>query len=162
MYLSLTNSNKIVFLMEGIFKELGKDKINAAILSIIGILSMIGVLYIQQYLRKQNIQLSDFGIFLRGTLPNFFAATGYCSLMFMWHRAYALNKGNYNIKRTLCIDFCITVLGLSLWELALFLIDGAPIDIYDIAMSFLGGILIVILIIILYRKDYNKAANLEY
>ncbi|MDR0829382.1 MAG: hypothetical protein LBN95_04620 [Prevotellaceae bacterium] len=119
------------------------------LLAAIGFLSMFAVIVIKGFLRDWHLHLSPIGIFLQGTLPNFFAGTGICAMFF------SVLKNNFGINtiKSIIYAFLITFFGLTFWELLQYLIWAYPVDIYDIMMSFIGCVLIVILVLILYRKE---------
>lgn len=103
---------------------------------------MLAATFIKVYLKPKKI-FSNNSLFdyLQGILPNFFATTGICSLIFFYLNMF------YGLKRDKCILLAIsfTFIGLSLWEFIQYSM-GYPIDLNDIQMTVLGCILTVIFI----------------
>lgn len=112
------------------------------ILSLYSLFSMLAVSFIKVYLRPKKVFSNDpLFDYLQGTLPNFFAATGICSLIFFYLNMFS------GLKRDKCILFAVsfTFIGLSLWEFIQYTM-GYPMDLNDILMTALGCILTVIFI----------------
>lgn len=94
-------------------------------------------------IRTQHFKLNAPLQFLQGTLPNFFAATAICALMFSYNKVI-FNKDE-KVYKKLWFASIFTFVCLTLWEvIEKFL--GSPIDIYDIFMSALGCLLTCIFI----------------
>ena len=132
-------------------KELEKDKLRFTILIFWEITLMIGVAYIQYILRPQKLNLSTTGIFLQGTLPSLFGASGYLALFFVFHKVLKSNSNNYKLINSVVFAFLLTFGGLTFWELIRTVIY--PFDFYDIIMTFLGCLISLLLISVLYFKD---------
>jgi glycopeptide antibiotics resistance protein len=101
------------------------------------------------------MQFNDWLLFIRGTFPNFLGAIGYCTIFFVYFRAYLIKKGKYNFYTALFGAFIFSFGGLCLWELCQ-LLPFFTFDIFDILMTFAGSVLSSILIIFLYRKQNTK------
>lgn len=127
----------------------GKDRQKIRFFLIISIISIVSVSFIKGIMRDWHLSLSPLGIFLQGTLPNFFAATAFCSLFFAYFKIYL----NLNLKIIVCFACTVSFWGLVLWEILQFLFWNYPIDIYDILMSLAGCCLITILILLLYKTE---------
>lgn len=109
------------------------------ILNTCGLLSVMAVLLIQDVIRPKHLRLNATGMFLQGTLPNFFAATCLAPFIFLLMVTVAgvgaqLNKLNFYA----CV---FTFFGLTLWELILHYYGHRNIDVYDILMSAIGGVM---------------------
>jgi hypothetical protein len=110
--------------------------------------SMIGVIAIKEVIRPMHLHLSPIGIFLQGTLPNFFAATGFCALGFLYYKIFF--KGDPCLSKKLLFAFLFSFIGLTLWEYIQYFM-GYPVDYYDILMSAIGSAITVIFIWLIYQ-----------
>jgi hypothetical protein len=124
------------------------------ILCIYTLLSMFAVSFIKLYIRNQHFELHGILDYLQGTLPNFFAATGICSIIFSY--ANLLSKtGTY--KRTLLYASIFTFAGLTAWEYIQYFM-GYPIDYHDILMSFIGCIITIGFVLFL-KRIFRKGSS---
>ncbi len=121
------------------------------VISVFGLVSFLCVVLIQRVIRPQHIQLSGIEMFLQGTLPNFFAATGICSISFLY-MAIVFNEGksNNSYKKRLAIAVFFTFLGLTLWEIIQKFMD-CPIDYGDIIMTAAGCLLAALFIWMVHK-----------
>ncbi len=62
-----------------------------------GIISMLAV-FILKWFRAKHLQLSPAIDFLQGTLPNFFAATGFCAVFFIYYKLIFQTDSSFNKK----------------------------------------------------------------
>ena len=146
--------NSIKKLFENQKEQPKTKKLTHLILCIYSLLSFLAVSFIKLYVRRQNFELSITLDYLQGTLPNFFAATGICSLIFIY--IVLLSKTD-TYKRKLLYAAIFTFAGLTSWEYIQYFI-GYPVDYHDILMSFIGCIITVGFVFIL-RKNLNKIAT---
>jgi len=148
--------NYIEKLLETQKKKTKTEKQIHIILCIYALLSFFAVSFIKLYVRNRNFESNATLDYLQGTLPNFFAATGICGLIFFY--ANLLNKiGTY--KRKLLYAAVFTFAGLTSWEYIQYFM-GYPIDYHDILMSFIGCIITVGLVLILKRFCRNETNKL--
>ena len=139
--------NYIEKLIEVQKKQSKEEKLMHIILCIYAVLSFLAVSFIKVYVRNQHFELNTTFDYLQGTLPNFFAATGICSLIFYF--ANLLRKtGAYKHKLLFASVFTLT--GLTSWEYIQYFM-GYPIDYHDILMSFIGCIITVCFVLLLKR-----------
>jgi len=139
--------NYVEKLLEAQKKKTKTEKQIHLILCMYVLLSFFAVSFIKLYIRSRNFELNATLDYLQGTLPNFFAATGICGLIFLY--ANLLNKtGTY--KRKLLYAAVFTFAGLTSWEYIQYFM-GYPIDYHDILMSFIGCIITVGFVLILKR-----------
>ncbi|GEM_PF-4967162 len=136
----------------------GKEANRMLALCIITIVSM-GLVMMIRYIRSLRLSLSDWELFLQGTLPNFFAATGLWGVIFMWYKKFAVVKGFYTLRNTLMVTFLIVFSGLCAWEVMQLYIADAPMDVYDIMMSFIGCVLMSGLSIGMYRDEWRNSGT---
>jgi len=149
--------NYIKKVFEGQKEQSKTGKRIHTILGIYILLSFLAVSLIKTYVRSQHFELNATLEYLQGTLPNFFAATGICGLMFFYTNLLS-EKGTY--KRKLLYAFGFTFIGLTSWEYIQYLM-GYPIDYNDILMSFIGCIITIGFILILKRIFREEANNLR-
>ncbi|MCL2074697.1 MAG: hypothetical protein FWH18_12300 [Marinilabiliaceae bacterium] len=148
--------NNIEKLVERLKEQSKTEKKIYMFLYIYALLSMFAVSFIKLYIRKQQFELYTIFDYLQGTLPNFFAATGICSLIFCY--AELLRKtGTY--KRKLLYASVFTFAGLTGWEYIQYFM-GYPIDYHDILMSFIGCIMTIAFVLLLKRFFRNETDNL--
>jgi hypothetical protein len=116
---------------------------------------MIFVIIIKGIIRPLHLHFSEVGVFFIGTLPNFFAATGFCSFFFVYSKLFLENKKflQSTISR-LIFSSIITFIGLAFWEVIQKFL-GDPMDFYDILMTGVGCICTYLFILTLYRTDKN-------
>ena len=144
--------NYIEKLFETLNKQSKTEKIIHIILCIYILLSFLFVSFVKFYIRNQHLELNATLDYLQGTLPNFFAATGICGLIFFY--ANLLNKTS-TYKRKLLYAFVFTFAGLTSWEYIQYFM-GYPIDYNDILMSFIGCIITIGFISILKKTIKNN------
>jgi TRAP-type C4-dicarboxylate transport system permease small subunit len=153
---NINKMNYIEKLFEIQKKQPKTEKLIHVILCIYTLLSILAVCFIKLYVRRQHFELNTTLDYLQGTLPNFFAATGICGVVFFY--ANLLSKtGTY--KRKLLYAFVFTFVGLTSWEYIQYFM-GYPIDYHDILMSFIGCIITVGFVLILKRIFRNETNNL--
>ena len=126
-----------------------KEKPNMKILSYWAIVSFLGIIITQDIIRPRHIQLSETFDFLQGTLPNFFAGSGFFALAFVYYRAF-YRTGN-SLNRRLIFAFIFSFLGLTLWEFVRYFMDY-PIDYFDILMTLIGNVFTIIIILMIRIK----------
>jgi len=144
--------NYIEKLFEVQKKQSKTEKLIHIILCIYVLLSFLAVSFIKTYVRNQHFELNVTLDYLQGTLPNFFAATGICGLVFCY--ANLLSKtGTY--KRKLLYAFVFTFTSLTSWEYIQYFM-GYPIDYNDILMSFIACIITIGFVLVLKRIFRNK------
>ena len=152
---SINEMNSIEKLFEIHKKQSKTEKQTHIILCIYVLLSFLAVSFIKLYVRNQHFELNVTLDYLQGTLPNFFAATGICGLIFLYANLLS-KKGTY--KRNLLFASVFTFAGLTSWEYIQYFM-GYPIDYHDILMSFIGCIITIGFVLILKinenRKDYQ-------
>jgi len=147
--------NNIEKLFEFQKKQSETEKLIHIILCIYVLLSFLAISFIKLYVRNQHFELNAALDYLQGTLPNFFAATGICGLIFFY--ANLLNKtGIY--KRKLLYAAVFTFAGLTSWEYIQYFM-GYPIDYHDILMSFMGCIITVSFVFVL-KKIFCREINI--
>ena len=112
-----------------------------------GIISMSAV-FVLKWFRARHLQLSPTVDFLQGTLPNFFAATGFCAVFFIYYKLIFQTDNSFNKK--LMFSTLFTFAGLIIWEIIQYFM-GSPMDFYDIVMTTIGCILTAGFIQQLYR-----------
>lgn len=118
---------------------------------IIAILSFLGI-FIIKAIRPYHFELTYFQIFLQGTLPNFFAAVGFCVLGFNYSPIFfQLGNLKLTLNYQLIFAFLFSFGGLTIWE-AIQYFMGFPIDYYDILMTAIGSAAMTIFIKILKSK----------
>ena len=133
-------------------KQSKTEKLINIILCIYVLVSFLAISVIKTYVRDQHFELSVTLDYLQGTLPNFFAATGICGLIFYY--ANLLSKtGTY--KRKLLYAAIFTFAGLTSWEYIQYFM-GYPIDYNDILMSFIGCIITVGFVLVLKMPASNN------
>ena len=148
--------NYIEKLFENQKKQSKMEKQAHIILCIYALFSFFAVSFIKLYVRNQSFELNATLDYLQGTLPNFFAATGICSLIFFY--ANSLNKtGTYKCKLLYAAIF--TFVGLTGWEYIQYFM-GYPIDYHDILMSFTGCMITIGFVFILKRIFRNETNNI--
>lgn len=111
--------------------------------------SFIGVMAIKT-IRFKHLHLSPIANFLQGTLPNFFAGTGICSLIFIYYRTFQPKKNN--LTERIFFSGIFSFAGLTLWEIIQWFM-GYSIDIFDIGMTALGCILTSVFIFLVIQKN---------
>ena len=149
--------NYLEKLFEALKKQSKTEKLIQIILCIYVLLSFFAVSFIKIYVRNQHVELNTTLDYLQGTLPNFFAATGICGIIFYF--VNLLSKiGSY--KRKLLYSFVFTFIGLTSWEYVQYFM-GYPIDYNDILMSFIGCIITIGFILTLKRIFRNKTDHLS-
>ncbi|SHE47204.1 hypothetical protein SAMN05443633_101309 [Chryseobacterium arachidis] len=116
-----------------------------------GLASLISV-FILKWIRAQHMHLSEPADFLQGTLPNFFAATGICAAVFVYHKL--IFRVDKPFTEKLIFATLFTLFGLILWEVIQYFM-GSPMDIYDIMMTIFGCGITGGFIYILYYKTIN-------
>ena len=139
--------NNIEKLLEANKKQSRTEKLIHIILCIYTLLSFLAVAFIKLYVRKQHFELHTTFDYLQGTLPNFFAATGICGLIFLY--ANLLSKTS-TYKRKLLYAAVFTFAGLTGWEYIQYFM-GYPIDYHDILMSFIGCVITIGFVLTLKR-----------
>ena len=144
--------NSIEKLFETPKKQPKMDKLIHIILCIYTLLSFLAVCFIKLYVRKQSFELNTILDYLQGTLPNFFAATGICGLIFFYTNL--LSKAD-TYRRKLFYSAVFTFAGLTSWEYIQYFM-GYPIDYNDILMSFIGCIITIGFVLILKRIFRNE------
>ena len=133
-------------------KQSKTEKLINLILCIYVLVSFLAISIIKTYIRDQHFELSVTLDYLQGTLPNFFAATGICGLIFYY--ANLLSKtGTY--KRKLLYAAIFTFAGLTSWEYIQYFM-GYPIDYHDILMSFIGCIITIGFVLLLKMPASNN------
>ena len=132
-------------------KQAKNEKLIHIILCIYVLLSMFTVSFIKLYVRKQHFELHTRFDYLQGTLPNFFAATGLCGLIFFY--VNLLNKKS-TYKHRLLFASIFTFAGLTVWEYIQYFM-GYPIDYNDILMSFIGCTVTIVFVLFLKRIFHN-------
>ena len=125
-------------------------------IAICEILSFVGVIIIKGVLRPMHLGLSDTGIFLMGTLPNFFAATGFVALFFLISEIHSDKVAflKSSVAR-LNASTALTIVGLSVWEVIETLF-GSRIDPYDIAMTIAGSLCSYLFIQLAWQPDKGE------
>ncbi|RXP64656.1 hypothetical protein EC396_01405 [Lutibacter sp. HS1-25] len=126
-----------------------KEKPRMRILSYWAIVSFLGIVIIKTIIRPKNLHLSGTFDFLQGTLPNFFAGSGFCVIAFVYFRAFYIHENS--LTKRLLFAFLFSFLGLTLWEFIQFFM-GYPIDFYDILMTAMGNLLTIIIVVLLKIK----------
>ena len=148
--------NYIEKLFENQKKQSKMEKQAHIILCIYALFSFFAVSFIKLYVRNQSFELNATLDYLQGTLPNFFAATGICSLIFIYGNL--LSKiGSYN--RKLLYAFVFTFVGLTSWEYIQYFM-GYPVDYHDILMSFTGCMITIGFVLILKRFSRSETNKL--
>jgi len=108
---------------------------------------------IQDVIRPRHFHLNAPGVFLQGTLPNFFAATTIAPFTFLLMVTVAGTGAQLNKLNAYACTF--TFFGLTAWELVLHYYGRRPIDVYDILMSAIGGVLMFFFIKAV-SKDWKR------
>ncbi|WP_111707405.1 hypothetical protein [Lutibacter citreus] len=121
------------------------------ILSYWSLFSFVGIIIIKTIIRPKQLHISEFFIFLQGTLPNYFAGAGLFSLAFIFYRAF-FSYENSIIKR-IVFSFLFSFVGLTMWELVQYFM-GYPVDYYDIIMTAIGGVSSIIIVLLIRIKNY--------
>ena len=146
--------NYLEKLFEAQKKQSKTEKLIHIILCIYVLFSFLAVSVIKTYVRDQHFELSVTLDYLQGTLPNFFAATGICGLVFFYTNL--LSKTS-TYKRKLLYAAIFTFAGLTSWEYIQYFM-GYPIDYNDILMSFIGCIITIGFVLILRKNLTKKSA----
>lgn len=132
-----------------------KDK-QSKIITIWVILSFLGVIVVKIVVRPMHLNLSTFGKFLQGTLPNFLASSGYCALAFLYYELlFKTDKENISVTKKLFFASIFSFIGLTLWEIIQHFM-GYSIDYEDILMTALGSLTTCIFILAIYKFRANK------
>lgn len=129
-------------------KERG-EKPKMKILSYWAILSFLGIIIIKTIIRPKHFQLSNTFDFLQGTLPNFFAGSGIFVIVFVYYKAFFINKNS--ITKRIIVAFASSFLGLTIWEFIQYYM-GFSIDYFDVLMTALGNLASIIIIVLLRLK----------
>ena len=125
-------------------------------LTIYELLSFVGVIIIKGVLRPMHPDLSETGVFLMGTLPNFFAATGFVALFFLISELHSDKVAFLKSSSSrLNASTALTIVGLSVWEVAETFF-GSRIDPYDIAMTVVGSICSYLFIKLAWQPDKSE------
>lgn len=98
------------------------------------LVSMICV-FILKWFRAKHMNLPESIDFLQGTLPNFFAATGFCAGLFVYYKL--IFRVDTSFTKKLIFSTLFTFFGLVIWEVVQYFM-GSPMDIYDMLMTTLG------------------------
>ncbi|WP_372776765.1 hypothetical protein [Mangrovibacterium sp.] len=112
-------------------------------------LSFLGIAVIKTVIRPRHLQLSETLDFLQGTLPNFFAATMFSALAFVYYPAFFKSYNRLNCRLTFALVF--SFFGLTSWEFIQYFM-GYPIDYFDLIMTALGSSATILLILLLRLK----------
>ena len=133
-------------------RSLGSDK-HISVIGIWEVASFAAIIAIKGIIRPMHLPFSEVGVFLIGTLPNFFAATGIFSCIFVYSKLLS-EKHKYFQSTISRLNFSsiITFSGLSLWEVIQTFL-GSNIDIYDILMSGIGCFCTYLFILTICRND---------
>ncbi len=121
-------------------------------ISFFGLLSFLSVMLIRAVIRPSHFHLPPVGMFLQGTLPNFFAATGFCALAFLYHKLFFGANSNVSLAKKLLFATLFSLIGLALWEIIQYFL-GFPIDYYDLLMTAAGNLVMGVFIVIMYIGD---------
>jgi len=143
--------NLNIFEKKEVEKIINKDKPKYILLTVWELLLMSLVVYIQYFLRAKEIAYSENETFLLGTLPSFFGAAAFVSVVFIYHKIYKTLLGTYKLQKSIYFSFAFTFIGFFLWEIMR--MGLYPFDIYDIIMTFAGCTLSTILIFALFYKN---------
>ncbi len=111
-----------------------------------GLLSFLLCFFIRSFIRTQHYKFTGILDFLQGTLPNFFAATGFCALAYLYHQLFfGINANKVTLNKKLVFAFLFSFVGLTLWEVIQYLL-GYKMDVNDVLMTALGSIITVVFI----------------
>lgn len=121
------------------------------ILSLYCLICMLAIILIKDYIRPKHLKFSETGIFLQGTLPNFFAAFGLTTLVYIISKFLDKRLTSQSIA-SLFFASATTFLGLFIWEFVRYYFGKMNFDFEDIFMTFLGCALAFLLI--------NKTINI--
>jgi|GEM_PF-2273619 len=111
--------------------------------------SFLCIIIIQRVIRPRHWHLTGFETFLQGTLPNFFASTGICSITFIYYNSFLKNGKNASLSKKIVFTSLFTFTGLTVWEIIQYFMC-CPIDYDDIIMTALGCLTMSIIISIMY------------
>lgn len=127
-----------------------KNKNNRTIL-IWCLISFLSITIIKGVLRPLNLHYPKSVAFLMDTLPNFFAATGICPLLFVYIPFIISGEKIKKDHLRLILSALITLIVLITWEFFQ-LVWKYPVDILDILMTTIGCLLTYIFIRVLAIK----------
>lgn len=126
------------------------DKLRLSILIGYEIVCMAVVVFIQYYLRQAFTPTATWQVFLLGSLPSYFGASGYVALGFALYKMVLQHHGMYTLRKAMLGSFWVPILGLTIWECVRTVLY--PFDWYDVGMSIAGGVTSLCMIGFLYSK----------
>lgn len=130
------------------------NSLGSKILKVIGTVSFIAVIIIQNYLRTSDALRTTLGSFWLGILPNFFGALGICIALYSTH-LLQLKRFQFTKKQLLVLSIFISSVILIIWEF-LQIINKRPFDINDVYITIVGSIIGGLLILTLDKLWSQK------